>query len=113
ADLAISLAQALAVALAWRQHHHGIEITFQPSPVFAPRTLGQIAMAPRQHHRAQQQRLHPRGEHGVTRFDRVLAVTQLMCETHLPTLGVTLLRAVEIGERRVGKECRSRWSPYH
>ena len=20
---------------------------------------------------------------------------------------------VEIGERRVGKECRSRWSPYH
>ena len=26
----------------------------------------------------------------------------------LPTV-----RAHEIGERRVGKECRSRWSPYH
>ena len=22
-------------------------------------------------------------------------------------------RATQIGERRVGKECRSRWSPYH
>ena len=25
----------------------------------------------------------------------------------------TLLRAVRSEERRVGKECRSRWSPYH
>ena len=23
------------------------------------------------------------------------------------------LHEAEIGERRVGKECRSRWSPYH
>src|SRR5208337_692464 len=29
--------------------------------------------------------------------DRVLAVTQLMRQAHLPTLGMTLLRAVEIG----------------
>ena len=23
------------------------------------------------------------------------------------------VKTAEIGERRVGKECRSRWSPYH
>src|SRR2546425_10880700 len=37
---------------------------------------------------------------------------------HEPTLGVaTEIEAVEVlvrsEERRVGKECRSRWSPYH
>src|SRR6202166_1090678 len=26
---------------------------------------------------------------------------------------MVLLRLQEIGRRRVGKECRSRWSPYH
>src|SRR3712207_9292210 len=41
----------------------------------------------------------------------------------LPRLGVSEVRSVRIGkrielefrseERRVGKECRSRWSPYH
>ena len=29
-------------------------------------------------------------------------------KTYYPTEAV-----IEIGERRVGKECRSRWSPYH
>ena len=27
--------------------------------------------------------------------------------------GYEVLTATQIGERRVGKECRSRWSPYH
>ena len=31
-------------------------------------------------------------------------------ELHLPELSETLCRSEE---RRVGKECRSRWSPYH
>ena len=29
------------------------------------------------------------------------------------TRGGALLRTVRSEERRVGKECRSRWSPYH
>ena len=31
----------------------------------------------------------------------------------LPTAFHQLADLIEIGERRVGKECRSRWSPYH
>ena len=33
----------------------------------------------------------------------------------LPTVGymVDILDAIRSEERRVGKECRSRWSPYH
>ena len=27
--------------------------------------------------------------------------------------GIVRPRMIEIGRRRVGKECRSRWSPYH
>ena len=27
--------------------------------------------------------------------------------------GVVIVTSGQIGERRVGKECRSRWSPYH
>src|SRR6266498_1156978 len=37
----------------------------------------------------------------VSRFDQVLAVDP------------QARTADEIGRRRVGKECRSRWSPYH
>ena len=31
----------------------------------------------------------------------------------LEKAGQRIERATQIGERRVGKECRSRWSPYH
>ena len=30
-----------------------------------------------------------------------------------PNIGIDLAAAVRSEERRVGKECRSRWSPYH
>ena len=36
---------------------------------------------------------------------------ELACECHPVNLGLTLM--VRSEERRVGKECRSRWSPYH
>src|SRR5256885_13951637 len=32
---------------------------------------------------------------------------------YVPGVGLLNLSSPEIGERRVGKECRSRWSPYH
>ena len=42
----------------------------------------------------------------------------IMLLTALVTVGFTLYTPILIGngrseERRVGKECRSRWSPYH
>ena len=40
----------------------------------------------------------------------VLACLQLLRE---PGYGYALLERLRSEERRVGKECRSRWSPYH
>src|SRR2546425_12516593 len=38
----------------------------------------------------------------------------MLCDIRMPeTSGVELLPKVRSEERRVGKECRSRWSPYH
>ena len=30
-----------------------------------------------------------------------------------PTMGIVEINGIRSEERRVGKECRSRWSPYH
>ena len=84
ADLGVSLAQSLAVAIDRRQRHDGIERAFQTAAVFAPRAVGQTAVSPRQHHGAQQQRLHARGEHRVARVDGILAIAQLVGEADLP-----------------------------
>ena len=34
-------------------------------------------------------------------------------EKNLPISEIMRLREIRSEERRVGKECRSRWSPYH
>ena len=43
-------------------------------------------------------------------------VWESFCEKDTAKIGETLAREAKPGrseERRVGKECRSRWSPYH
>ena len=40
--------------------------------------------------------------------DTVMEVEWLICAQRF-----TITRAIRSEERRVGKECRSRWSPYH
>ena len=64
--------------------------------VFAPGARGQAAAPPSEHDGPQQQRLHARGEHGVSGFDGVGAVAQLVRQANLPVLGMTLLRAVKV-----------------
>src|SRR2546422_11363258 len=39
--------------------------------------------------------------------------TQKVVVTRVPTLDLDAFAAARSEERRVGKECRSRWSPYH
>src|SRR5256885_16745826 len=57
-----------------------------------------------------------RGKLGMSfaEIREILATVRAVCRTHPLTLE-THERAIEIRseERRVGKECRSRWSPYH
>src|SRR2546423_2809347 len=65
ANLAVSPAQALTMSVCGSERHDGIKRAIQPSAGFAPPALGQIAAAPGNHHGAQQQRLHPRGEDGI------------------------------------------------
>ena len=67
-----------------------------------PRALGQFRAPPRNDDRPQQQRLHARGEDRVACLDGVLAVAQLVRETDLPEIGVSLLGAVEIGDPDAG-----------
>ena len=42
-----------------------------------------------------------------------LAVVRREGRTDEPKAKIELLRLLRSEERRVGKECRSRWSPYH
>ena len=47
-------------------------------------------------------------------FERLLQVgEQLLAENRFDEIGVADLARLRSEERRVGKECRSRWSPYH
>ena len=43
----------------------------------------------------------------------ILSVNAKYCEDRANVLGVCRLVSIRSEERRVGKECRSRWSPYH
>jgi len=43
----------------------------------------------------------------------VKSLIQAELARYVVTSGDTYLRALRSEERRVGKECRSRWSPYH
>ena len=43
-------------------------------------------------------------------------ITRAIADNHshyVQTTGIPRLRELRSEERRVGKECRSRWSPYH
>ena len=53
-------------------------------------------------HGAKQQRLHARGEDGITGLDGELAVPQLMGEADLPGVGMALLGAVEVRDPNGG-----------
>jgi hypothetical protein len=81
-----------------RAGYQRIESALQTAVIAPPRTLRQSVMPPRDHDRKQQQRLHARGEHGVTRVDGILAVAQLMGEADLPLLGMSLLGAIQVGD---------------
>ena len=52
-----------------------------------------------------------RGSDSLTLTEQYHAIGVTMIRTH--DLGGPLDMAVRSEERRVGKECRSRWSPYH
>ena len=58
-------------------------------------------------------------EHGIYRLTEkiadllILSVFWLVCSIPLVTLGPATTALYRSEERRVGKECRSRWSPYH
>ena len=56
-------------------------------------------------------------EDGVTAYIVEHWKNQTALDAHNKTAhfieGVKKLQATQIGKRRVGKECRSRWSPYH
>ena len=51
---------------------------------------------------AQQQRLHSQSEDFIASFDGVLAVAQLVRQTDLPEIGVSLLGTVEVGDPDTG-----------
>lgn len=91
ANLAVSPTQSLAMPVYGSERHDGIERAIQPSAVFAPCAFGQIATAPGNRHGAQQQRLHARGEDGVSRLDGELAIAQLVSQADLPVRRVSLL----------------------
>src|SRR5256712_12631054 len=48
---------------------------------------------------------------GTNGFQATRAITRDEATKHIPVIVVTSKNRSE--ERRVGKECRSRWSPYH
>ena len=72
ADLGISLAQSPSIAIDRRERDDGVERAFKTASILAACAVGKIAVAPRQHDRAQQQRLHARGEHRVASVDGIL-----------------------------------------
>ena len=77
AELAVSLSQALAVAVGRGQPHDGVKRALEAPAVFAPGAWGQVTAPPGEHDSTQQQCLHARSEHGVAGFYGVGAVAQL------------------------------------
>ena len=56
------------------------------------------------------------GGQGVLSMGKILAYSGLMEDkevTWMPAYGPEQRGGTRSEERRVGKECRSRWSPYH
>ena len=92
--LAVTFSQPFTMRIGGCQHHDRVQVSIQPPQIAAPRTLGERLAPPGQHNRAQQQRLHARGENRVARIDRVFAVAQLVRQADLPEIGMSLLRAI-------------------
>src|SRR3989454_7323973 len=46
-------------------------------------------------------------------FQAVIPVSAAICHFHMEVVDLAGRRLPQSEERRVGKECRSRWSPYH
>src|SRR3712207_9338210 len=80
-------------------------LTHPLAPLLSEDTRARLAVGPA-----------PRGGSGDT-----VGNTGYLADTFVQTGGATFRIAVDVGdwdgsrseERRVGKECRSRWSPYH
>ena len=53
------------------------------------------------------------GDKDVDTFGHILDRMQTLDIPNLSGLGMINLHSGRSEERRVGKECRSRWSPYH
>ena len=55
------------------------------------------------------------GRHGTGSAPKRIREASYLLETYSPHLNMDLrdLKLSRSEERRVGKECRSRWSPYH
>ena len=51
-----------------------------------------------------------RGIHSEDHIEQIIAIENLNLHTARP---IKLIDSLRSEERRVGKECRSRWSPYH
>ena len=47
------------------------------------------------------------------KFDLLFSDTDFSCQILVRNNGGLTLKLTRSEERRVGKECRSRWSPYH
>src|SRR5256886_8932641 len=50
---------------------------------------------------------------GIDFRDGILFVPEVLLAANAMKAGMAILRPIRSEERRVGKECRSRWSPYH
>ena len=63
------------------------------------------------------EQLHRLHEAGVTSYHHNIETSKRnfpnICTTHTYDMKINTLKMVRSEERRVGKECRSRWSPYH
>ena len=53
------------------------------------------------------------GKERLKRVRRRRQLATFIISMAVIVLGITAYRLIRSEERRVGKECRSRWSPYH
>ena len=97
-NLAVSSAQSSAVAVGRGERHDGVEVMLEATPPGPSCDLGQGTPPPRQHDGAKQQGLHPRREDHIAGLDREFAIAELVREANFPVVGMTALRAVEIGD---------------
>src|SRR3712207_166621 len=74
------------------------------------RSADEEARALREHTAAEERAMHERHAAGQAEVDRMIAEARQNAEQ---IASKAQIRADEDRKRRVGKECRSRWSPYH